>query len=173
MSQVEQVQARPRPEQQDGEQLRRTQQAWRDDPSLAQRHPTLTAEWTGDDRSTVRLADKELLVNGPGRFGPMQLILAGLASCEIDVVATHAAIMGIEIDGITVELDAHFDARSYLGVDGPPPGYDRMAYTVRVSGPRITDGQRARLREALDRASPVADTIARTVKIDAALEVAR
>lgn len=171
MSRAE-VAARQRPEQQDGAQIRRTQRAWRDDPTLAQRRPTLTAEWIGDDRSVVKMADRELLVNGPGRFGPMQLVLAGLASCEIDVIATHAAIMGIEIDGITVELDAHFDARSYLGVDGPPSGYDRIAYTVRVSAPGITDDQRARLREALDGASPVADTLVRRVEIAPGLEVA-
>ena len=155
----------------DAAEIRQTQAAWRADPEKAQRHPHLVAQWLGGDRSRVGIQGKELGVNGPGELGPMQLVLAALASCEIDVIATHAALAGLEPDDITFELDAHFDARCYMGVDGPPPGYDTIAYTVRVRASGATAAQRALLQEAIERRSPVGESLTRRVELKGTVEV--
>lgn len=141
------------------------------EPERAERKPHLVVEWLGGDRSRVRIANKELEVNGPGQLGPMQLVLAAFASCEIDVIATNATLMGLSIETLTIDVDAHFDVRSYLGLDGPGSGYDQIAYTVRLRAPGATEAQLRRLREAVERASPVGDTLTRNVRVETSVEL--
>jgi uncharacterized OsmC-like protein len=141
------------------------------DPAKAERRPALTATWTGGDRSKVTIAGKTMAVNEPGTLGPMQLVLAAIAGCEIDVIATHATLMGVEIEELTVEVQGEFDVRSYLGISGAPPsGYERISYTARLRAPSISDHQLARLTEAVERASPVGDTLVRSVPLVGRIE---
>jgi len=54
----------------------------------------------------------------------------------------------------------------YLGLDGPEgPGYDQIAYTVRLKTAGATSDQLAELRRACERASPVGDTLRRSVAL--------
>ncbi|HET8567356.1 MAG TPA: OsmC family protein [Candidatus Limnocylindria bacterium] len=155
----------------DPAELERTVSAARTDPARADRRPHLVAEWLGADRSRVRIADKALEVNGPGQLGPMQLVLAAFAACEIDVIAMHATLLGVEVEALEIELDAHFDVRSYLGLDGPPCGLDEARYVVRLRAPGITGEQLRRLEEALHRSSPVGATLARPVRLASTIEL--
>ncbi len=139
----------------------------RTDPARAERHPRLVAEWVGADRSRARISGKTLEVNGPGQMDPMQLVLAALASCEIDVIVTHATLMGVAIEALEVHVDAHFDVRTYLGLDGPPPGYDRLSLEVRLRAPGITQEQIRRLQDAIERYSPVGATLTHGVRFAA------
>lgn len=145
----------------------------RTDPAQAQRKRAVTATWTGADRSRVASGDVVMEVSPPRTFGPMTLVLAAIASCEVDVIATHCTLMGIEIEALTVEARGDFDVRSYLGIAGTPPsGYGRISYTARLRAPSITDAQLARLREAVEHGSPVGDTLTRQVTLDGTIEPA-
>ena len=139
----------------------------RADPARAERHPHLVAEWTGGDRSRVRIDDKTLEVNGPGRMDPMQLVLAALASCEIELITMHATLMGLEIESLEVHVDAHFDISALLGLDGPPPGYDRLVLDVRLRAPGIMPEQMQRLQDAVERASPVGASLGHAIPLEA------
>ena len=145
--------------------------AVRTEPARAERHPHLVADWIRGDRSRARISDKTLDVNGAGQMDPMQLVLAALASCEIDVIATHATLMGLEIESLQVHVDAHFDVRTYLGLEGPPPGYDRLTLGVRLRAPGITQEQIGRLEHAIERLSPVGATLSHAVPFEAKLEI--
>ena len=49
----------------------------------------------------------------------MEAVLAArLAACDVDVVATNAALLGLDVERLTVEATGSFDLRSYLGFDG-------------------------------------------------------
>ena len=139
----------------------------RADPARAERHPHLVAEWTGGDRSRVRISDKTLEVSGPGQLDPMQLVLAAVAACEIDVIATHATLMGVPIESLEIHVDAHFDVRAYLGLEGPQPGYDRLVLDVRLRAPGITPEQVRRLQDAVERASPVGASLGHAIAMEA------
>lgn len=144
----------------------------RDDPRKAERRPSLTAEWTGGDRSHVTIAGKTLEVNEPGRLGPMQLVLAAIASCEVDVIASACTLMGVPIEKLTVEARGEFDVRTYLGIEGgPPSGYDSIAIVARLRAPSLTEAQIARLRRAIEHESPVGDTLARQVRCTGTIEL--
>jgi uncharacterized OsmC-like protein len=120
----------------------------------------------------VRSGDASIEVNAPGTLGPMKLLLASLAACEIDVVAMHAALIGVKIEHLSIEASGHFNVRSYLGLGGTPgSGYDRIDYTVRLKAPGVSEEQLAVLREALERSSPVGDSLLRAVTMRTTIEV--
>ena len=136
------------------------------DPTRADNNPTLVGHWTGGSGSRVEFKDKVLNVGGPGNFNSMQLLLAALAACDIDLIAVHAAFLGLKIDSLSVEVSGHFNLRAYLGLPAASgSGYDSIAYTIRASIPGATSEQIAQLRERCERSSPVADSLARAIPV--------
>lgn len=136
------------------------------DPSLADRSLTLTAHWMDGDRSRIEFKDVVTHIGGEGELNPMLMFLASLAACDVDVIATHAALLGLEIESLSVETTGHFDVRSYLGLDNAPgPGYSSIASTVRIRAPGATPEQVAHLREKCERCSPVGDSLAKAIPL--------
>lgn len=156
----------------DVQEVRSFREAALAEPSRADRDPVVTAEWQGGVRSVVRSGDSSIEVNAPGTLGPMKLLIASLLACEIDVVAMHAALIGVKIEHLSIQATGHFNVRSYLGLSGAPgSGYDRIDYTVRLRAPGVSKEQIAVLREALERSSPVGDSLSRAVTMRANIEV--
>lgn len=144
------------------------------DPSKAERNPALVAHWAGGSRSRIEFKDKVVHIGGDGELNPMQMLLATLAACDVDVVAMHASLLGLTIERLAVEATGHFNVQSYLGLDGAPgSGYDAIAYTVRLSVPGATAEQIARLRERCERSSPVGDSLARAISLKLEFEANR
>ncbi|HEY3285953.1 MAG TPA: OsmC family protein [Gemmatimonadaceae bacterium] len=138
-----------------------------EDPDRADHRPTMVGQWIGGSRSRVEFKDKALNVGGPGNFDAMQLVLAALAACDIDLVAVHAAFLGLTIESLSVEVSGHFNLRAYLGLEtASGSGYDAIDYTIRASIPGAEPEQLAYLRERCERSSPVGDTLARAIPVN-------
>ena len=89
------------------------------DPMEADRDPVVVARWVGAERAEVTLPSGE----APVFFG----------GDGDDLVANRASLLGVKIESLTVEATGHFNVLRYLGLDAPDgPGYDRIAYTVRL-----------------------------------------
>lgn len=133
-------------------------------PTLADRNPTVVAHWDGGDHSRIEFGDVVTHAGGEGELNPMQMLLAAFAACDVDVIATHASLLGLKIESLSVETTGHFNVRSYLGLeDAPGCGYDRITYTVRLHVSGATPEQIAYLRERCERSSPVGDSFARPI----------
>ncbi|HAL55216.1 MAG TPA: hypothetical protein DCP63_01740 [Bacteroidetes bacterium] len=136
------------------------------DPSKADTTSALIAHWVGGSRSRVELKDKVTHLGGPGEFDSMQMLLATLAACDIDVIALHASFLGLRIESLSVEATGHFNLRSYLGLEnGPTSAYDTISYTVNISLPSATAEQIAFLRKRCERSSPVRDSLASAIPL--------
>ena len=138
------------------------------DAAVADRDPVVVARWAGGDLAEVAFASGEAPVFVGGADGPsaMKLVLASLAACDVDLVVNRAALLGVEIESLTVEATGHFNVRRYLGLDAAPaPGYERIAYTIRLKTRGGTSAQLAELRRACEQASPVGDTLQRHVAV--------
>jgi len=110
---------------------------------------------------------------GPGRLNAMRMLLAALAACDVDVIATRASLLGVEIEDLEVEATGHFNVKRYLGLESPDgPGYDAVAYTVRLRTRAATPAQLDELRRACEDASPVGDTFGRSVSLNMTFDAA-
>jgi uncharacterized OsmC-like protein len=137
------------------------------DRSEASRWPVLTAHWEGGSRSRIEFGEVVTYIGGGGELNPMQALLAALAACDVDLVAMHAALLGITIESLAVEARGHFNVARNLGIDnGPGPGYDEIGYRVRLKAPGITEEQLALLRRRCELSSPVGDTLTRSVPVE-------
>jgi len=135
-----------------------------DDPQRADRNPTLIAEWVGGDQSRIKFGELETYIGGGGHLNPMQMFLACLAACDVDLIAMHASFIGLKIESLSIEASGHFNVQSYLGIEGTPgSGYDHIAYTVRLNALGITEEQKAYLIERCEKSSPVGDSMSRTI----------
>jgi len=136
------------------------------DPTKAERNPALVAHWIGGSRSRVEFKGMTVHLGGDDELNPMQMLLATLAACDVDLVAMHASFLGLTIESLSVEAIGHFNVQSYLGLEGASgSGYDAIAYTVRLSVPGATPEQLAHLRERCERSSPVGDSLARAISL--------
>lgn len=138
------------------------------DPTVADRDQVVVARWLGAERAEVSVSQAEapVFIGGDGEPNSMKMVLASLAACDVDVVANRASMLGVEIEDLTVEVTGHFNVQRYLGLDAPQgPGYDRIAYVIRLKTRGATPEQLAELRRACEHGSPVGDTLARTVAL--------
>ena len=151
--------------------LRRYKAMVKEDPKLGERSLTVLARWADGDASTIECGGTTISLGGEEHPNPMQAVLAALAACDVDVVATHAALLGLDLEGIVVEATGHFDIRSYLGVEGAPrPGFDAISYVVHVAAPEATPEQIRHLRQRCEQSSPVGDSLARTIPLQVRFE---
>jgi uncharacterized OsmC-like protein len=150
------------------DELRNFVSAAEQDPTVAERNPVVVAQWLGGERAEVTspTGGASIFVGGEGEPSAMRMLLASLAACDVDLVANRAALLGIDIETLTVEANGHFNVLRYLGLDAPDgSGYDRIAYTVRLRTRNATAEQLAELRRACEQASPVGDSLKRSVAL--------
>jgi len=147
-------------------------EAMRQDPTRGDRHPTLTAHWVGGGRARVECDGNVLYIGGDGEFNAMRVLLAALAACDVDLIATHASLMGLEIETLSVEVGGHYNVCTYLGLpDAPGSGYDSVAYTIHARIPGATSEQLAELRRHVEFGSPVGDSLSGAIPLKLNFEV--
>ena len=93
-----------------------------------------------------------------------------LASCQEHTYRVHAALLGIPIEDVRVQLEGVVDGRGFLGDESVPPGFSevRGAVTIKSSA---SEADIARLQEAVDRHCPVLDDLRRPVPVSLELRI--
>jgi uncharacterized OsmC-like protein len=142
----------------------------RKDPSAGERNPKIVAQWVGGTRSRVEKDGVVVHMGGDEDPSAMWMFLASLTACDVEVVATHASLLGIEIEHLEIEAKGHFDIHRLLGLDGPPPGYDKIGYTIRLRARGATTEKIEALRRVCERASPVGDSMSKAIPLRLEIE---
>lgn len=148
--------------------LRAYIESCRVDPTRADRDPVVVARWVGGTRAEVTssLGGPPVYMGGDDDPSAMGMLLRTLAACDIEVIANKAALLGVEIEDLSVEAIGHFNVKRYLGLDAEfGPGYQRVSYTVRLKTRGATAEQLEEIRQACLMTSPVADTLERHVPV--------
>lgn len=96
---------------------------------------------------------------GPGVFER-----AALGTCLAIGYVQQAAVMGIPLVNISVDVETVFDARGMLGIDNRPPGFDSIRYTVNIESP-ASEEKLLKLIDKADKYSPVKDDFMRAIPI--------
>src|SRR3970040_1707145 len=77
------------------------------DSAKGDHNPSLVAHWVGGTRSRIELKNKVAHIGGHGEFNSMQMLLATLAACDVDLIAIHASFLGLRIESLSVGANAH------------------------------------------------------------------
>lgn len=143
------------------------------DPTKADRNPVVVAQWVGGTRAEVTssLGGQPVYMGGDNDPSAMGMLLRTLAACDLEVVVNKAALLGVEIEDLSVEARGYFNVRRYLGLTSDEgPGYQRVAYTIRLKTRNATAEQIDAIRQAVAEGSPVGDTLERSVPVSMEFE---
>lgn len=156
----------------DADALRQEVKNLKENPEKCRTERKVVAEWVGGTRSRISAGSRELFVGGAGDFRAMPLALASFLACEVDVIATHATLRGIELERLTVEGNGTFDRGRYMGAaKDPSSGFQNVGYTVRIKAKNATAEQLKDLVRLCETHSPVGDSLARAVPLTLKIEV--
>ncbi len=147
-------------------------EAVRKDPTKADRDPIVVAHWEGASSARVEMEGrKSLNVGGDDEFSAMAAVLGMLAACDVEVISTHATLMGLEIKELRVEARGHFNVATLLGIDASQDAaYQEISYKVTIDAPDATDEQISNLKDRCERSSPVGDTLRKQVPLSLEFE---
>ena len=139
----------------------------RSDPSNAERNIKLVAHWIGDEHCKIEVGDISFEMGDKGQVGQMEMLLGCLAACDAGVISTHATLMGLKIESLSVEASGHYNVLAYMGLDSEGgSGYDSVKLTFKLSAPEVTPEQIAKLKEVLEKRSPVGDSFTRKIPVE-------
>ena len=102
---------------------------------------------------------------------PQEHLLAATNACMMVGYATVAAVMGVGLTKLELEITGGIDLRGFLDIDrSVAPGYERLHYTVRMAG----DGTREqfeKMHEVVQRSSPNYYNISHPIELTSDLVV--
>ena len=120
----------------------------------------------------------EFTIDEPASLGgtdkganPIEHLLAALASCTVISYQVWAEKLGLQLDGVDVDLNGDIDLAGFFGTEeGVRPGYQAIELAVRLSGPEDEGGYR-RLEQAVAEHCPVLDNLTGGVPVRTTVEV--
>jgi uncharacterized OsmC-like protein len=145
---------------------------------------TASARWVDGFRVETESRGFKLQADEPDMLAgtntaanPVELVLQAYGACLAIGYAMNAAVRGITIRDLRIDVEGEIDLPGFLGLEPPAklnmdrlPGYKNI--TARVHIKADTDRKTLQeLHEHVVRTSPVGVTIARPVKIETELEV--
>ncbi len=139
---------------------------------------TASARWLGGFRVEtasrgfkLKADEPDMLAGTNTAANPVELVLQAYGACLAIGYAMNAAVRGITIRDLRIDVEGEIDLPGFLGLEPPEkagmdrlPGYKSVTARVKMSA----DADAATLRELHDhvvRTSPVGVTISRPVRI--------
>ena len=143
-----------------------------------------SATWKGGfkvetcSREFTLLADEpEMLCGTNIAANPVEMVLQAYGACLTIGYAMNAAVRGIRIDDIKIDLEGEIDLPGFLGLDPPEkygmdklPGFKNINAKVKIKADADQKALRE-LHEQVNKTSPVGLTLSRPVKLSSSLEV--
>jgi uncharacterized OsmC-like protein len=129
-------------------------------------------------RDFTLLADEPEMLCGTNKASnPVEMVLQAYGACLTIGYAMNAAVRGIKINDIKIDLEGEIDLPGFLGLEPPEkmnmdklPGFKTITAKVKIN----SDTGKEKLQELHDHVvstSPVGITLSRPVRIDTKLEV--
>jgi uncharacterized OsmC-like protein len=143
-----------------------------------------TTSWKGGfkvetcSRDFTLLADEpEMLCGTNMAANPVEMVLQAYGACLTIGYAMNAAVRGIVLDDIKIDLEGEIDLPGFLGLEAPEnlnmaklPGFKNITVTVKMKS-KTDKKTLEELHQHVIATSPVGVTLSRPVAIKATLEV--
>ncbi|SHF57562.1 Uncharacterized OsmC-related protein [Fodinibius roseus] len=97
--------------------------------------------------------------------GPGILERGALGSCLAIAYSQQAAVMGVPVNRIEVDVESDFDARGMLAIDDRPPGFEELRYKVYIES-TASEEEVQKVIDKADRHSPVLDDFKRAIPVE-------
>ena len=123
-------------------------------------------------RSFTWMADEPRQLVGTNHGpSPQELLLSGLGACIMVSFLAGATAMGIQIESLSVDVDAELALHGFLGLEtNKPTRFSGVHYHIAVAGDGTPEQFEALRREALTH-SPNANALARGVALEGDISV--
>lgn len=173
----------------DVETLQQTIQLVKEDASQAATRWTVKSRWLDGTRTdhfvnSVEIGGRQINrqfqiqidepqeLCGTDQFAnPQEYLLAATNACMMVGYSAVAALMGITLTKLELEISGDIDLRGFLGVDPDvAPGYERLHYIVRLAGDGTTE-QLNQLHETVQRTSPNYHNISQPIELSCDLVI--
>ena len=138
-------------------------------------HTTWAAQvtWKGAFRSAAKIRDFDPVPSDePAALGgtdsapnPVEQLLGALGNCLAVGYAANASVAGIELRGVTINLDGDIDLKTFLGLADANAGYEAIRVSVDLDAPEASPQQLRELHDKVVGTSPVGHTLSRPVAL--------
>lgn len=130
-------------------------------------------ELVEDVRCTAKIRDFDAMtVDEPPELGgsdaganPVELLLAALGTCQEIMYGAYAAVMGVPLKSVKVDVKGYLDLRGLFGMDESiPSGYQSVQYQTSIE----SDADEETLKQlvaTVESHCPVLDTLTRPMEV--------
>ena len=134
-------------------------------------------QWLGGFRSEAHIRDFSIQMDEPPPLGGsntapnmVEVVLGAYGSCLTTGYVMNAALQGIKLEAVDIELDGDLDLRGFFGLSPDTwPGYTAIRTKVHLTAPAATTEQLQALHEHVLKTSPVGSILSRPIAIEAEL----
>lgn len=119
-----------------------------------------------------------IIVDEPPELGgadvaanPVELLLVALGACQEIMYSAYASVMGVQLDGVKVNLRGYLDLRGLFGMDAAvPPGYQKIVFETELESQADTETL-MKLVQTVESHCPVMDTLVRAIEVSGSVSV--
>ncbi len=148
-------------------------------PSAAKTVWKAETEWKKGLRSEARIRTHTVPMDEPEQLGGtdtapnmVEVVLGAYGCCLTTGLVANAAMMGIELDEISIEIEGDLDLQCFLGLKSPEeacPGYTCVRAKVHLSSSTSSDEELQRLYDKAVPTSPVGSILTRPIELQTEL----
>ncbi|MDA8171968.1 MAG: OsmC family protein [Nitrospiraceae bacterium] len=126
---------------------------------------------------TLTVDEPEMLCGTNMASNPVEMVLQAYGACLTIGFAMNAAVRGIKLNGIHIDLEGEIDLPGFLGLEPPEslhmdklPGYKTVRAKIKIDSPADKKALQE-LHDQVMKTSPVGITLSRPVKLESKLEI--
>jgi uncharacterized OsmC-like protein len=152
----------------------------KEDPDVGKTVWKASTKWNGGFRSEARIRDFTIAMDEPKPLGGsdtapnmVEIVLGAYGCCLTTGYAANAAMRGIELEDIQIDLEGDLDLNAFFGLQSPDeccPGYTTVRAKVSLKAPNATPEQIAELHAAVKATSPVGAILERPIEVTTELQ---
>ena len=139
-----------------------------------------STQWVGGLKSQANIRDFTVTMDEPTALGGsnsgpnmVEMVLGAYGCCLTTGYAANAALRGIKLDDIQIELEGDLDLNGFFGLQDPNqcwPGYTNVRAKVHLVSDSATSEQLQELHSAVVQTSPVGSILARPIHVETELQ---
>ena len=139
-------------------------------------------QWLGGFRSQAHIRNFTVAMDEPTPLGGsdtapnmVEMVLGAYGCCLTTGYAMNAALRGITLEDVQIEMEGDLDLNGFFGLQDPEqcwPGYTNIRTKVTLKAPTATPEQLQALHETVIKTSPVGSILARPLSLSTELTVA-